>query len=136
MTDFSLKHSDALFAASKDIDAACVQIAVIIPTFKRPEHLEKTLLSVADQTTLRRFAAVVVENHAAGSEGAAVAARVFSQGLASGICIIEPRQGNCKAYNAAWSFARARLPDVPLICGKDFRGIQKGMCHLPNLFCR
>jgi GT2 family glycosyltransferase len=110
--DSTHKESSALFAVSLGLNVGSVQIAVIIPTFKRPDHLEKTLSSVANQTTSRRFAAVVVENHAAGSEGARVAATMFAQGLAAGICIIEQRQGNCNAYNAGFAAALATFPDL------------------------
>jgi GT2 family glycosyltransferase len=112
MLDLPLKKSNAPFAASLDLDVGSVQIAVVIPTFKRPMHLEKTLSSVANQKTSRCFAAVVVENHAAGSEGAEVAANMFSRGLASGICIVESRQGNCNAYNAGFAAALATFPNL------------------------
>ena len=112
MIDGLSKHSDAVFAMSSNLDVNAVQIAVVIPTFKRPDHLEKTLTSVANQKTIRRFAAVVVENHAADLAGARVAADMFSQGLASGICIVEPRQGNCNAYNAGFAAALATFPNL------------------------
>jgi GT2 family glycosyltransferase len=112
MLDLPLKKSNAPCAVSPDLDVGTVQVAVIIPTFKRPEHLAKTLESVAQQKTAQRFAAVVVENHAAGSEGAAVAASMFSRGSASGICIVEPRQGNCNAYNAGFAAALATFPNL------------------------
>ena len=94
------------------LDASAVCIAVVMPTFKRPEHLRLTLQSVADQATSRQFAAVVVENHAVGGEGATVAKAMFAEGCARGICVIEARQGNCNAYNAGFSAALASFPNL------------------------
>lgn len=93
-------------------EAAAVAIAVVIPTFKRPEHLAKTLASVAAQRPGVRFAAVVVENDAAGGEGFAAAERMFAAGAADGFALVEPRQGNCNAYNAGFAAALRRFPDL------------------------
>ena len=41
-----------------------VAIAVVLPTFKRPEQLVDTLTSLAEQTINTTFAVIVVENHA------------------------------------------------------------------------
>jgi GT2 family glycosyltransferase len=94
------------------LDASCVEIAVVIPTFKRPEHLERTLASVAGQLTSRIVAAVVVENHAAAGEGAAVAEQMFAQKRAKGFVVVEARQGNCNAYNAGFAAALATFPNL------------------------
>jgi GT2 family glycosyltransferase len=94
------------------LDVSRVEIAVVIPTFKRPEHLEKTLASVAGQLTSRSVAAVVVENHAAGGEGRAVAERMFATGLAKGFVVVETRQGNCNAYNAGFAAALDAFPNL------------------------
>jgi GT2 family glycosyltransferase len=93
-------------------DQSSVTVAVVIPTFKRPDHLERTLASVAGQSVHRTIAAVVVENHAAGSEGLAVAQRMFADGRARGIAVVEPRQGNCNAYNAGFAAAIDAFPDL------------------------
>jgi GT2 family glycosyltransferase len=100
------------FAVSVGLDHALVQIAVVIPTFKRPDHLAKTLTSVAVQQTRRNFAVVVIENHTEGGEGAAVAAAMLARGDAAGLCVIEPRQGNCNAYNRGFAEALAAFPNL------------------------
>src|SRR5689334_16585573 len=81
--------------ASSDVEGELVEAVVCVPTFRRPGHLQKTLRSVLAQRTARRFVVVVVENDASAAEGAAVAAQFFRQEQLEGICIVEPRQGNC-----------------------------------------
>jgi GT2 family glycosyltransferase len=93
-------------------DPADIRIAVVIPTYKRPEHLALTLRSVGAQEGAPASAAVVVENHAARSEGADMATRMISAGEAKGIVVVEPRQGNCNAYNAGFKTALATFPNL------------------------
>jgi glycosyltransferase involved in cell wall biosynthesis len=97
-------------AETPDLDRASIRIAVVAPTFRRPEHLRLTLGSLAGQTTRASFAAVVVENHAAGGEGAAAAADMIRAGSPRGLVVVEPRQGNCNAYNAGFRAAMAAFP--------------------------
>ncbi len=99
-------------SSQPSLDNADVRIAVIIPTFKRPEHLAVTLASVAAQKTSRSFAAVVVENHVEGSQGLRVAEAMFACGQARGLAIAEPRHGNCNAYNAGFAKAMATFPNL------------------------
>jgi GT2 family glycosyltransferase len=101
-----------LHPAVPTLDASRVEIAVVIPTFKRPEHLERTLASVAGQLTSRMVAAVVVENHATGCEGRVVADAMFATARANGFVVVEPRQGNCNAYNAGFTAALAAYPNL------------------------
>ncbi len=81
--------------------------------------LERTLRSLAAQEGAPRFKVLVVENDGQGREGEAVALRLLAEGAIEGAAIVEARQGNCKAYNAAWSFVRREWPDIPFICGID-----------------
>jgi glycosyltransferase involved in cell wall biosynthesis len=99
----------ALVATSAALDPS-TGIVVCIPSFRRPRHLRLTLESLAGQRTDRRFAVVIVENDAAGCEGASVAAAFLQSGKLSGLCLIEPRQGNCHAINAAFETALATFP--------------------------
>ena len=101
----------ALAAASPALDRS-VGIVVCIPSFRRPQHLRLTLESLAGQRTDRRFAVVIVENDAAGCEAVPVAAEFLRAGRFSGLCVIEPRQGNCHAINAAFETAMATFPDA------------------------
>jgi GT2 family glycosyltransferase len=128
-SDLNLKAPRALAARSAALDF-CVETVVCIPTFRRPQHLQRTLQSLALQRTERRFAVVIVENDATGQEGANVAAAFLEdqdlhdqgpqdkgphdRGL-QGICLVEPRQGNCHAINAAFETALAAFPSAAFL---------------------
>jgi GT2 family glycosyltransferase len=53
-----------------------------------------------------------VENDAASREGAAVATQFLGRDDLQGICIVEPRQGNCCAINAAFETGLAIFPSA------------------------
>ncbi|HEV7603146.1 MAG TPA: glycosyltransferase [Bradyrhizobium sp.] len=101
--------SRELVATSGPLDPS-IGIVVCIPSFRRPQHLRLTLESLANQRTDRRFAVVVVENDAAKRESVPVAIEFFWTGNIPGLCVIEPRQGNCQAINAAFETALATFP--------------------------
>jgi len=103
------RESCALAAASRALDTA-VGIVVCIPSFRRPQHLRKTLESLAAQSTSRRFAVVIVDNDASKCEAVPVATEFLLSGRLSGLCVVEPRQGNCHAINAAFETARESFP--------------------------
>jgi GT2 family glycosyltransferase len=84
-----------------------IEIVVCIPSFRRPQHLRLTLQSLANQQTDRRFALVVVENDSVRRESVPVAIEFFRTGNIPGLCVVEPRQGNCHAINAAFETALA-----------------------------
>ncbi|MBU6461940.1 MAG: glycosyltransferase family 2 protein [Bradyrhizobium sp.] len=111
-----MEFSDDMAAAARslatiscDLDLT-VTVVVCIPTFRRPQHLRRTLQSLADQQTHCRFAVVVIENDAMKCEGAPVAAEFLHGGRLQGLCVVEPRQGNCRAINAAFQTALATFP--------------------------
>jgi glycosyltransferase involved in cell wall biosynthesis len=99
----------ALAASSRPLDRG-VGIVVCIPSFRRPRHLRMTLESLANQRTDRRFAVIVVDNDAMGCESVPVATEFFDDGRLSGLCMIEPRQGNCHAINTAFETALTTFP--------------------------
>jgi GT2 family glycosyltransferase len=101
--------SRELVATSGPLDPS-IEIVVCIPSFRRPQHLRLTLESLANQRTGRRFAVVVVENDALRRESVPVAIEFFWTGSIPGLCIVEPRQGNCHAINAAFETALATFP--------------------------
>ncbi len=116
-TDLSARRiSDAVLDANRQIVAnsrmldLSVGIVVCIPCFRRPQHLRLTLESLVNQRTPRSFAVVMVENDAAGRESAPVAAEFLAGGRLQGICLVEKRQGNCQAINAAFETAQALFP--------------------------
>ena len=96
-------------ATSPALDRS-VGIVVCIPSFRRPQHLRLTLELLASQRTDRRFAVVIVENDAAGCGSVPVAAEFLQAGKFPGLCVIEPKQGNCHAINAAFETALATFP--------------------------
>ncbi len=100
-------------------DARRPEAIVCIPTFRRPQLLEACLASLARQGTSRPFIVIVVDNDGRDRAGAAVACAMMAEGRLAGDVLVEPRQGNCKAYNAAWRHARTGYPDTTFICGID-----------------
>ncbi len=108
-SDIMPPASRGLVATSRSVDLS-IGTVVCIPSFRRPQHLRRTLQSLAEQRTRRRFAVVIVENDAMGCEGAPVAAEFLRSDRLQGLCVVEPRQGNCHAINAAFETARAAFP--------------------------
>lgn len=81
---------------------------VLVPTFRRPAMLARTLASLAEQQTAVGFEVIIVDNDAARFEGLAVSASAFAASRIAGIALQEPRQGNCHAINAALQAALQR----------------------------
>ena len=52
----------------------------------------------------------MVENDASKSESVPVATEYLASGKLAGLCVIEPRQGNCHAINAAFETALQMFP--------------------------
>jgi GT2 family glycosyltransferase len=107
--DPAVRALRALVAASPALDSA-IEIVVCIPCFRGPQYLRRTLQSLAGQRTSRRFAVVMVENDASKSESVPVAVEYLAPGKFAGLCVIEPRQGNCHAINAAFETALQMFP--------------------------
>jgi GT2 family glycosyltransferase len=107
--DVALAVSRERVTTSSPLDLS-VGIVVCIPCFRRPQHLRLTLESLVGQRTDLRFAVVMVENDALGRDSAAVAAEFLKEGRLQGLCVVEPRQGNCQAINAAFGTALATFP--------------------------
>jgi GT2 family glycosyltransferase len=108
-SDLARGASRAIGAMSPSLDPT-IGIVVCIPCFRRPEQLRQTLQSLADQRTDRRFAVVMVENDAAACGSVPVASEFLRVGKLPGLCVVEPRQGNCQAINAAFETALAVFP--------------------------
>lgn len=101
----------AAVAMSSSLDPT-IGIVVCIPCFRRPEHLRQTLQSLVDQRTDRRFAVVMVENDASTCGSVPVASAFLRDGKLPGLCVVEPRQGNCQAINAAFETAQTIFPSA------------------------
>ena len=72
---------------------ASPEAVVCLLTFRRPEMLRETLVSLVDQVDAPPFAVVVVENDAAGRAGAKVAATFLGEKRLDGVCVVEPDPG-------------------------------------------
>ena len=95
---------------SPGLDTGAIDIAVTLPTFRRPEHLLATLASLKAQRGAPRFAVIVMENDAEGRAGLAAARPWFETGEIEGIMLVAHERGNCSAYNAGWQTALDRFP--------------------------
>jgi GT2 family glycosyltransferase len=103
--------SRAIVMMSPALDST-IGVVVCIPCFRRPDHLRKTLQSLVDQRTDRRFAVVMAENDASACGSVPVANEFLRAGRLTGLCVVEPRQGNCQAINAAFETAQAIFPEA------------------------
>ncbi len=92
-----------------------VELVVILPTFKRPDHLITTLTSVVAQNTTARFAIVVMDNHPENAEGASAASEFLKNKEVSASVILAHRRGNCAAYNAGFFTALNTYPNAKWI---------------------
>jgi glycosyltransferase involved in cell wall biosynthesis len=100
-------------------EAAWPSVILCIPTFRRPEGLQKLLTHVGTLTYQGPLSVIVVENDAELRAGAAVVARV---GLAFPFplsCIVEPRRGQTYAYNRGFAAAAATMPGADYIAVLD-----------------
>lgn len=116
---FDTPETFEIVAASPEAALRSVESVICVPTFKRPELLERTLRSLAAQQVGHDFAIIVVENEGVERAGAERACALHTAGLFTGYVIVEPRQGNCKAYNAAWRCGLTRLPALKQVLGID-----------------
>ena len=105
--------------SSPGLDRAAIRLVVTLPTFRRPEHLVRTLESVGKQTFDRPFAVVVMDNDAEGKAGVAAASSWLAGAALKGDVIIAAQRGNCHAYNAGWSIAIDRFPNAAHIAVID-----------------
>ena len=103
--------SRAIVTMSPELDPT-IRVVVCVPCFRRPDHLRQTLESLVDQRTDRRFAVVMVENDASACDSVPVANEFLRTGRLVGLCVVEPRQGNCQAINAGFETAQAIFPDA------------------------
>lgn len=96
-------------------------VVVVVPTFRRPDLVLRTLASLQAQSTSRPFAIVLVENHAEGREGLEAARPLFESGALTGLVVVAHERGNCSAYNAGFAAARRFYPalQVALIIDDD-----------------
>lgn len=96
-------------------DVGDIELVVVLPTFRRPEHVIKTLKTIVSQRPDIAFATVVVENDDEGLAGAAAAKDFFLGHPSDSIVIVAHQRGNCYAYNAGWATALETYPNLRAI---------------------
>lgn len=96
-------------------DAGDIELVVVLPTFRRPEHVIKTLKTIVSQRPDIAFATIVVENDDEGLAGAAAAKDLFLGHPSDSVVIIAHQRGNCYAYNAGWATALETYPNLRAI---------------------
>lgn len=84
---------------------------VVVPTFRRPQMLRDTLVSLAAQETGVSFAVLVVENDK-DLAGQNMAFDMFARLRLHGTTIVEPKQGNVQAINSGFAAALERFPSA------------------------
>lgn len=109
----------SLFFQRKEQDEDRIRHVVTIPTFRRPEHLIKTLESVVSQLLEQPFSVIVMENDAEGLAGANAARTFFETQATDAAIIIAHQRGNCHAYNAGWAAALTLYPHLEAIAVID-----------------
>ena len=88
------------------------EAVVCIPSHRRPDGLQRTLQSLAEQQTGVNFAVVVIDNDAAGREAVEVAEAFFAASGIGGLAAVESQQGHCHAVNAAYALALQHYPEA------------------------
>jgi glycosyltransferase involved in cell wall biosynthesis len=106
-----LNNTVSLIAQSPGLAHKLVDVVVTIPTYKRPEHVLRTLNSVMAQKSARRVAIILIENDADGLQGVSATKTLFESGEITGALIVAHQRGNCHAYNAGWHMALELFPN-------------------------
>ncbi|WP_062111333.1 glycosyltransferase family 2 protein [Aureimonas sp. AU40] len=100
-----------LEVASPGLDQG-VEIAVVVPTFRRPALVLRTLASLRAQEGSSPFAVILVENDAEGRAGLDAARPLFESGALPGAIVMAQARGNCAAYNAGFAVAARLFPQL------------------------
>ncbi|MGI9364443.1 MAG: glycosyltransferase family 2 protein [Rhizobiaceae bacterium] len=102
----------SIFWSCKPEANSAVEIVVILPTFKRPDHLRLTLQSVVNQDTEHTYAVVVMDNFTDDTDGAVAAKQVLDKADLPAVVLQAHRRGNCSAYNAGFHTALQTYPNA------------------------
>ncbi|MCV0395273.1 MAG: glycosyltransferase [Rhizobiaceae bacterium] len=102
----------SILARSPNLDAAAIETVVTLPTFRRPEHLLRTLDSLVSQEGAPPFAVIVMENDDEGRAGASACLPMFESRHVGGVLVVAHERGNCSAYNAGWATALRCFPTL------------------------
>jgi glycosyltransferase involved in cell wall biosynthesis len=94
-------------------------VILCIPTFRRPEGLQKLLAEVGKLTYKGPLSVIVVENDAELRSGAAVVARMARAFPFPLSCVVEARRGQTYAYNRGFAAAARAIPGADYIAVLD-----------------
>ncbi|HXV29968.1 MAG TPA: glycosyltransferase [Sinorhizobium sp.] len=98
-------------------NTAVIELVVVIPTFRRPDHLVKTLKTIVSQRPDVPLATIVVENDAEGLAGAKAAKAFFLEHPSDSAVIVAHRRGHSHACNAGWATALDLYPNLRALAG-------------------
>ncbi|APG90022.1 glycosyltransferase [Sinorhizobium americanum] len=96
-------------------NAADIELVVVVPTWRRPDHLVKTLKTIVSQRPDVPYATVVAENDPNGLGGAEAAKRFFLEHRSDSTVIVAHRRGHSHACNAGWAAALDNYPNLRAI---------------------
>ena len=104
-----------------DSAPAWPSVILCIPTFRRPDGLQKLLAHVGALTYRGALSVIVIENDAELRAGATVVERMAPTFRFPLTCILEPRRGQTYAYNRGFAAAARALtrPDYIAILDDD-----------------
>ncbi|WP_026618278.1 hypothetical protein M728_000308 [Ensifer sp. WSM1721] len=96
-------------------DAADIELVIVVPTFRRPDHLLKTLKTIVSQRPDIPLATIVVENDADGLAGARAAKDFLVRHALDSTIIVVRRRGLAHACNAGWAAALNLYPNLAVL---------------------
>jgi hypothetical protein len=96
---------------------ADIELVVVVPTFRRAEHLVKTLKTIVSQRPDVPCATIVVENDREGLAGAEAAKSFFLAHASDSAVIVAHRRGHSHACNAGWAMALDLYPNLRALAG-------------------
>ncbi|MBP1885974.1 glycosyltransferase [Sinorhizobium mexicanum] len=101
-----------VYFQTKREDAADIELVVVVPTFRRPDHIVKTLKTIVSQRPDVPSATIVVESDADGLAGAEVAKGFFLGHPSDSAVVVVRRRGHAHACNAGWAAALDLYPNL------------------------
>ena len=106
-------------AVTPDLDCNAIEIAITVPTFKRPAQIIETIKSLQNQNCTKRTAIIVMDNDVIDQEGIAATQALFETSAVIGMVVLVSDAGNCNAYNGGWLTALRLFPHLNYIAVID-----------------
>ncbi|PST26147.1 glycosyl transferase [Mesorhizobium plurifarium] len=96
-------------------DASDIELVVLVPTFRRPDHLVKTLKTIVSQRPDVPLATIVVDNDADGLAGAQAAKGFLSGHSVDSAVVVARRHGYAHACNTGLAAALELFPGLSAV---------------------